>query len=182
MRKNALVLLVVMLLVGCKPAPPAQFTSARFEFVYMVTPGLRFADADELKLKGGDNDHEAFLFAARQGLEQSGFVAIAEKLGPYTSLADGAAHAGTADGPSFLEMVGKSYKKDPNYKETGRTHVVEASGFVFDELDYRYGEEYDAAVVTPVGEGYLLVARCNAGSAGELTRLTDSLHGLRRLK
>jgi len=114
------------------------------------------------------NDFESLLLTARQGDEPYGMVMLAEKLSaPANKIVDGA---------DFLRRVEGTWG---DAQSLGESHFTNDEGIVFDEVDYKVGAEYDAAVIARLGD-YLIVTRCNAKSLNDLHTMIASLKAMKK--
>ncbi|HVZ85142.1 MAG TPA: hypothetical protein VG893_15815 [Terracidiphilus sp.] len=132
------------------------------------TTALRFA-------QHAPNSYEFLLFSAREGAQPHGVVMIAEKLNvptPHTS--------GIKDARDFLSKVEK-FRPEQHAVIQSKKHFTNGDGLVFDELDYTDNGIPSSAMVTQAGQ-FLIVFKCDAGSATDLALMTNSVAAMRRSK
>lgn len=147
---------------------------SRFNFTLRLPVGLHSVDMSSLNIRANSTSDEFLVMTARQGNQPFGIVMLAERLNV------GRSPMGNAE--DFLRKMQNTWRAGQTGQVVvGKTHWTSPEGFTFDELDYRIpGDEFDAAVVTRVGD-YLLASRCNAKTEADLRAMTESIKAMRKI-
>jgi hypothetical protein len=147
----------------------SSYENTYFQFSYAWPKMLRPVDTSTLQLpRSSPNNNEFLLFSAQQGDSPFGVVIMAEKMGPTSH------NPGFKNAADFLDRIVRSFKPEEHMKVLARTHVKNAEGRDFEELDYQDGSGWNAGVVTQIGQ-FLILFKCNAQSAADLSAMTKSI-------
>jgi hypothetical protein len=148
------------------------YVNTYFHFAYVLPKILEAYDTSSLIFdQSKPSDYEFLLFSARQGSEPHGLVMLAEKLNVPTP------HSrGIKDAKDFLDKVAM-FSPEQHAVMQPRKHFTNADGLVIDELDYTENGVPSSAVVTQIGQ-FLIVFKCDAGSAANLAEMTASIAAL----
>ncbi len=174
MRSRLLLLLLLSLFCvgGARAQSPSDgrvengaYVNSFFHVSYAWPDILRPVDSGFFKLQTlPGTKGEVLLFMAREGDEPFGVLLLAQKPN---------AAEGSSASQDFLEHVKKEWDPAEKPKILAETHVTTSDGLTFYELDYLVSDKYCSAIVTRIGE-YLLVFKCNAKSAEDLAKMTQS--------
>jgi len=154
-----------------------SYVNSYFHFAYtwpgMLKPSpLPSAGADS----ANPHPYEYPLFIAREGGQPYGIVVVAQKLGVAGPHSTPLRKSG-----DLIDRIAHSLRSGPILSNFTRSQKKSSSGMVFDELSYLQMGKPSSVIATQVGE-YLIVFKCNAGSAAESRAMEDSVLNLRLLK
>jgi len=184
MRKTLFLALMGMILTLRGPAQVPtdghltanSYANTFFNLSYSWPKMLQPADPASFQFRKSPYNNEFFLFSLQQGDTSFGVLAVAEKTGPTP-------HSGGFQNPSeFIDFVIHSFNPEENLKILARKTVRNPDGIEFEELDY--GSKYDkfaSGIATQSGQ-FLMVFRCSAQSAADLSTMTKSVLASHRLK
>ncbi|MGB7546361.1 MAG: hypothetical protein WBM14_01305 [Terracidiphilus sp.] len=148
-----------------------------FRLSYTWPETLKPYDTKSLNLPhSSPNASEFLLFSVRQGDEPFGVIVFAEKLNVPTRHT-----SGIRDGTDFLDRAIQTFDPKGNPKIISRRHFKNADGLAFEELDYVIDGEYASGITTQIGQ-FLIVFKCNARTAADLARMTESVIALHPLR
>jgi hypothetical protein len=152
-----------------------SFVDHSLHFAYSPPPSMQFVPVNSLNLNNAHDSPTCYgLFAARQPNKPFGIVAFTQKLNTPCYI------GGTTykEGSEFLSRIPRA--TGSGFKELGHLHAVLPNGFIVDELDYMNGTEFSAGVSVNVGS-FLVISKCNAGSASDLAAMTKSILAIRKI-
>lgn len=150
------------------------YVNTYLHFTYTWPSILHPQDTSLLNVGPHANPNESLLFAARQGNDPYGVIALYEKLNtPWHSF------AGFKDGPDFLRRIPVGWPPEAHFKILANKHLTTADGLTVDEMDYTVSGEFDSGIAIRMGD-YIVVFKCNTGSLRDLDTMTRSILAIRR--
>ncbi len=177
MRKRHIVLLLLILypiFVSAQSPDDGRvlgntYVNSYFKFSYPWPSMLKPYDTKSLSLPPkSPYANEFLLFAARQGDESFGIVALAERLNAVTPHSKG-----IRDSADFLDRV-ERFRPEQHAVIKARNHFTNAAGLTIDQLIYTENGAYSSAVVAQLS-GFLIVFKCNAKSLADLEEMDKSV-------
>lgn len=146
-----------------------SYINSYFHFVYKCPQILHPVDTASIKTQPPANSTKEFLlFSAQQGSEPFGIMILAEKPNFHRQLP-----SGITESEDLIEHIKKWWDPKGQPIILSETHFKNPSGLIVYDLEYMIFGEYDAAVVTQIGE-FQIVFRCNAKSREDLMEMTRS--------
>lgn len=118
--------------------------------------------------------HSFPLFIAGQGDQPYGIVGVAEKTnvaGPHS--------AGIKSAAEYIDRLTHSLHTGTLLTNFNRTRVNGASGMTFEKLSYLMRGKPSAVYATQVGQ-FVVVFKCNAQSAADMTQMEKSVLALKK--